>query len=259
MRRFQLLELEDQGWLPSVLREAGMAYLRFAGEKLGAAEHLRPLIEDALARSGEKEIVDLCSGGGGPVMAIAEALARAGDGVPVTMTDLFPDPGGIECAEAHSIHGLRYDPAPTDALSIPGDRPGLRTIFNAFHHLTPSTAESLLASAVSGNRAIAVVEFLQRRPLALLGMIFTPIVTLFAVPFLRPFRWQWIPLTYLVPLVPLLILWDGVVSIFRIYDEEELLAMAANADPGGVFEWKVHTIPMDPAPVPGIALVGIPR
>ena len=117
----------------------------------------------------------------------------------------------------------------------------------------------MLASAVKGRRPIAVVEVLQRKPLAVLGILFAPIVSLFVVPFLRPFRLAWIPLTYLLPVIPFLILWDGIVSCLRIYDEQELLALASAADPDDTFDWEVQIVPMDPAPVPGIALVGIPR
>ena len=52
-----------------------MAYLRFAAERTGQAENIRPVIEEALIASGEKQIVDLCSGGGGPVVRIADGLA----------------------------------------------------------------------------------------------------------------------------------------------------------------------------------------
>ena len=59
--------------------------------------------------------------------------------------------------------------------------------------------------------------------------------------------------------IPLFIMWDGIVSCLRIYNEDELLEMARAADPEGRFDWAVHTIALDPQPVPGIALIGIPR
>jgi len=70
MLRIHALELEDRAWRPKVLREAGTAYLRFMRDRLRVAEQVRPVIEDALKRSGETEILDLCSGGGGPGIAL---------------------------------------------------------------------------------------------------------------------------------------------------------------------------------------------
>lgn len=259
MPRIHAIELEDQTWMPSVIREAGMAYLRFAAERLGSAEHIRPIVEAALERSGEREIIDLCSGGGGPMLSIAESLLQNDSAVHVTMTDLYPDQGGMQLASDRAIPGLRYDGETVDALNISSDRAGLRTLFNAFHHLRPEIAQGVLASAVKGRRPIAVVEVLQRKPLAVLGMLFMPIISLLVVPFLRPFRLAWIPFTYLVPVIPFFIMWDGIVSCLRIYDEQELLALASAADPDNTFDWEVQIVPMDPAPVPGIALVGIPR
>ena len=95
--------------------------------------------------------------------------------------------------------------------------------------------------------------------LLILGMLGVPLMTLLIVPFLRPFRLAWIPLTYLLPAIPLFILWDGIVSCFRIYNEEELLSMAKAADPDGRYDWEVRAVPIPLQPFPGIALVGIPR
>ncbi len=70
MLRIHALELEDRAWMPKVLGEAGMAYLCFMGDRLRVAGQVRPVIEDPLERSGETEILDLCSGGGGPGIAL---------------------------------------------------------------------------------------------------------------------------------------------------------------------------------------------
>lgn len=245
--------------MPKVIREVGMAYLRFVAEKLGMADKLCPLIEATLERSGETEILDLCSGGAGPLFAVARVLAENGRGIPITLTDRYPDPGAIELANRSAIPGLHYATQPVDALDVPSDRSGLRTLFNAFHHMRPAHAREILASAVRGRHPIAIFEALQRKPVSLIGMLFSPLIVLLIVPFLRPFRLAWIPLTYLVPAIPFFILWDGVVSCLRIYNEEELLEMARAADPDGRFDWEVQYIPLDPQPVPGIALIGIPR
>jgi len=263
MRRIHAFELEDQEWFPRTLREAGMAFLRFAAERGGQAERIRPVIEAALDASGESEILDLCSGGGGPALAIARALHAAGRPVRLTMTDRFP------CPPEQVLHGaaggdtepcdLRYDPTPVDATAVPASRPGLRTLFNCFHHFAPAQARRLLTGAVESGHAIAIVEVLQRSLLVLPGILLAPLITLAVVPFLRPLRPAWLLLTYVIPVIPLFVFWDGLVSSLRIYDRAELLEMAHGADPRGRFEWTVQEVPMFPQPVPGIALVGIPK
>ncbi len=259
MKRIHAFELEDQPWFPRIIREAGMAYLRFASEKLGQWEHVRPTIDYALASSGEDGVLDLCSGGGGPVMALARGWHEAGRKISVTLTDRYPDPGARRLVAASGVPGLRYDPEPMDATRVPSDREGLRTLFNAFHHLRPDEGQTLLASAVRDRRPIAVVEVLQRSPIAILGILFAPLGVLLLLPFLRPFRLAWIPLTYLLPVIPLFIVWDGVISCLRIYNENELLSMVRRADPEGTFVWRVEKIDFKPQPISGSALVGIPR
>lgn len=259
MRRFHGVELEDLSWFPSVLRQAGMAYLRFAARVSGQAEQIRPVILRALERSGEKEILDLCSGGGGPLLAVVGEMEAAGDPVRVTLSDRFPDPGGQQVVRESGLDTVRYETEPVDAFEVSAERPGLRTLFNGFHHFRPAEAERVLAATVEARKPIAVIEVLQRRLLTVVGLLFSPIIVLCVVPFLRPFRLAWIPFTYVIPIIPLFVLWDGVMSSLRIYDEDELLAMAGAADPDDTFEWSVESIEMKPAPVPGIAFVGIPR
>ena len=50
------------------------------------------------------------------------------------------------------------------------------------------------------------------------------------MPFVRPFRWQFVLLTYLLPIIPILVFWDGLVSHLRSYTIQELEALAGTID-----------------------------
>lgn len=257
MRRVHLFEIHDQSWYPSFLRDSGMAYLRFAAENFQIPA-IQPVIEAALERSGEREILDLCSGGGGAIVASSRALREA-ERVRVTMTDFYPNEAERQRIQASGEDGLHYEQESVDATKIEGDRPGLRTVLNAFHHFRPAEAVQILASAVRNGRAIVVVEVLQRHIVNLVGMLTVPLIVLLMVPFLRPFRPAWIVFTYLVPVIPLVIMWDAIISSARCYSGEELLALAAEADPDGVFDWELREPRLSTTPIPGIALVGTPK
>ena len=140
MRRVHGFELEDQAWFPAVLRDAGTAFLRFGAERIGQARAIRPVIEQVLDLSGTSQIVDLCSGGGGPSVAIARSLRAAGSDVRVTMTDLYPSAGARARVARDGDDLIVYDPAPVDATEVPAEHTGLRTMFNAFHHFRPEQA-----------------------------------------------------------------------------------------------------------------------
>ena len=89
---------------------------------------------------------------------------------------------------------------PTD---LPPDLPGFRLICNGFHHLPPPLARAVLADAVRQRRGIAVLEVTERSVPALAVMATSPLMALAMTPFIRPFEWQRLALTYAVPAVPL--------------------------------------------------------
>jgi len=73
---------------------------------------------------------------------------------------------------------------------------------------------------------------------AVIAMFLTPIFVWVATPMIRPFRWRRLLLTYLVPLVPLVCFWDGLVSHLRAYTQDELRRLAREAAPNA-YSWDV--------------------
>lgn len=258
MRRYQLFEFEDLEWFPATLRDACTAFLRLTDEMSGQPQAFGRLVTQVLDESGEGEILDICSGGGGPAIAIGHAMTRLGRDCPVTLTDLFPS-AAARARFDDLNERVKYLPTPVDATDVPAERPGLRTIFNAFHHFRPDTATRVLASAVAANRPILVMEVLQRRISALLiATALLPLVVLVFVPLLRPLRLSWFLLTYLLPVIPLFIWWDGIVSVLRLYSRDELLAMAHTADPKKTFIWWVEEVQVR-GPIHSLAFIGMPN
>ena len=64
-------------------------------------------------------------------------------------------------------------------------------------------------------------------------------------------------LTYLVPLVPLFTLWDGVVSAMRTYSVREMDDLVAGLDGGDRFEWKTGRVRSGPGVM--LVLTGVPK
>ena len=256
-----LVELEDQPWFPRLLRDAGTAYLELAARMAGHSALLAPELERVLHASGAKRIVDLCSGGGGPVVAIAEELARGGQPVEVTLTDFYPNLPAFERIRATSGGRISYFPEPVDATHVPAELGGLRTIFNAFHHFRPASAARILGAAVDARQPIAVFEIAGREPATMLGILFSPLLFALALPFLRPFRWAWVPLTYLLPVLPLFVLWDGLVSCLRVYMPDDLRALLERLEARHreAYRWEIAQKRLGAAPAHATILFGVPR
>ncbi len=254
MRRLHLFEFEDQPWFPDVLRDVMTAYISKLMDMTGMLDPLMPKVVEALDRTGAERIVDLCSGAGGPALTMARALEDRN--TPIVCADKFPHARAADHVEQASGGRVSFDRRSVDAMDVRRDLTGLRTIFNAFHHFRPEQARRILADAHDAGQPIAIFETVDRRFANLAGIPAIPFFVLAVVPFLRPFRWLWIPLTYLLPIIPLLIMWDGLVSCLRIYQPPELRELVAGLDD---FDWDIGRVPMEGAPIHATYIVGTPK
>lgn len=257
MPRLQLFELEDLPWFPRAIRDLGTDYIHFVEQRFRLHAPMLPLLQQALRASGERRIVDLCSGGGGPLPALVRDLVAAGVPVRCTLTDRFPNLAAFDHLAAASGGAIDCVREPVDARAVPAELPGLRTVCNAFHHFAPTDARAILQAAAAAAQPIAVFEIPDRRWRALVPFLFTPLWLWLATPFLRPFRWRRLLWTYVVPLVPLYCWWDGIVSTFRAYRADELLRMATATR--GDHEWRSGTVALGALPGRVTWLVGCPR
>jgi hypothetical protein len=242
VKRFQLIELEDQAWFPRTIRDLATDYLQFVQTRLRFDRAITPLVKRLMTDNGTTRIVDLCSGGSGPLLLLVEDLVAEGVPATVTMTDLFPNIPAFETIASRSHGRISYERAPIDARAVPPTLAGVRTLFNAFHHLKPDDARSVLHAAAAARQPIAIFEISERRARALIPiLLLTPLFVWLATPFMRPFLWKRLFWTYLVPLVPLTCWWDGIVSQLRAYSVDELVALGAGAAP---MRWEAGQAPV---------------
>jgi hypothetical protein len=175
------------------------------------------------------------------------------------LTDRFPNHTAFADWSARSGGTVAGHPEPVDATDVPASLDGVRTLFNAFHHFPPPVARAILADAVRKRRSIVIVEGVDHRGKGLLGMPLQLPAVLLCTPWVRPFRWSRILLTYLVPLIPLLVLFDGTVSVLRYYLADELRELVAAVPEHETFDWDIGSTPIGQLPVGLTHLVGIPR
>jgi hypothetical protein len=226
MQRLHLFEFQDLPWLPALLRDTITDLLGMSIE-LGRLYHpILPRLAAALDATGDREILDMCSGGGGPVPGLRRRLADDhGLAVDVRLSDLYPNVGAFERIAARAGHGVTYAPTAVDATRVPPELPGFRTLFSCFHHFRPAQAEEILRDAWTRRRGLGIFEITERSLAGLAPMLMAPLVALTMTPFVRPFSWSRLLLTYVAPLLPAVFTFDGVVSNLRTYSLDELHAM----------------------------------
>jgi hypothetical protein len=248
MRRFHLFEWEDQPWLPIVFRNFITDHLcHLLTQKMrksvnqGVAERLKPLLVSA----GSKKIIDLCSGAGGPLLKIRRILAEdLGNPIEVVLTDLYPNVDAFKQREAEGEGAVKACYESTSAFDVPSDLHGLRTLFSALHHFKPEDARRLLTDVVRKRQRIAVIEPLERTTRMLLLMVLYVAWQSFVwTPFVGKMSLQRFLMTYVIPLGPAVILWDGLVSVLRTYTPEELLGLADSVGATD-YKWEVGRFDM---------------
>ncbi len=227
-KRVHLFEFEDFSWFPDVIRSGGTDYLRYF---LIRTELYRPcvgLLYDALHTIGEKRIVDLCSGGGGYIEQVHQGLrAMDKEKFTITLTDKFPNVDAYELIRKRYHGQIGYCSASVDVFDVPKELKGFRVLFSAVHHFRPQQVRMILENAVQANAPIGFFDGGERGLKAIAGiLIFHPIAFLLFTPFFKPFKLSRLLFTYILPLIPLYTIWDGIVSILRMYEPEELHRIA---------------------------------
>jgi hypothetical protein len=70
-------------------------------------------------------------------------------------------------------------------------------------------------------------------------MISTLLISPFLIPFSGPLKFGRLFFTYIIPILPLFIAWDGVASVFRSYHPAEVEAMAKGLKNADSFTWEI--------------------
>src|SRR5262245_26631787 len=149
MRRRHLFELVDQAWYPRALRDAQTDFLAFVlrmGNQYAAATRWLTL---ALDQCESNEIIDLCSGGGGPWPRLVKSLqAERQRPLSVCLTDKYPNVTALSAEVDRAEGALKFCATSVDATCVPTDLGGVRTLFTALHHFTPTQVRAILQDAV---------------------------------------------------------------------------------------------------------------
>lgn len=248
MARIHLFEFEDQSWLPSFIRNYMTDFLQFLSNKTPMYKGIVPIIQKGLRETSTSQIIDLGSGGGGGLIWLNKELTKDIPHLKILLTNYFPNIPAFEHTQKQASN-FEFIKARVDARNVPENLNGLRTQFLSLHHFKPKDAQQILQNAVDSNSSIAIFEGQERSFQSILAMIFSPITVLLTTPFIKPFHIGRIIFTYLIPIVPILILWDGVVSSLRTYSVDEMNALVANLNNTANFNWEIGRVKSGPTKI----------
>jgi hypothetical protein len=243
MRRIHLIEFHDQPWFPAFLRDYVTDALQFGFNLFKVYGPITSLLQRALDSTGSYSIVDMCSGGGGPWLDLVRKLNSrkpigASSDRRICLTDKYPNLDAFQKVREASANQITFYPGSVDASAVPRELKGLRTMFTSFHHFLPEEARAILQDVIDAGESIAIFEIPRHAP-ATIVLTFGFVLALFVgTPWIRPFRWSRLFWTYLIPIVPIVLLFDGVVSCLRTYRPQELREIVAKLSATN-YQWEI--------------------
>ncbi len=259
LKRLPLGEIHDQPWCPRVIRNAVTDFLQYSTNHWGQYTPLLPTLCYFLQRVDARRIVDLCSGGSGPWQQLYGTIGRTfGESFRIVLTDRYPNLAAFRLARALSGGVVEFREESIDASTIPEGLSGFRTLFGSFHHFHPAQAKGVLQDAVDSGEGIGIFEMTDRRAVTLLAMLLVPFFVLLHTTKIRPFRWSRLLLTYLLPVVPLILMVDGIVSCLRSYSIDELKELTGSLT-GAPYDWEIRRMESPRSPFPIVYAIGCPK
>jgi hypothetical protein len=237
MQRRGWFEIHDHRLFPRFLRDLVTDALEAMWNTQDTYAPIVPRLRQALAAAGTNRVVDLCSGGGGPWLKLSRDFSSGGVQPPqVCLTDIYPNRRAFERLRTEAA--VDYCAEPVNAMRIPRELEGFRTIFSSFHHFAPEEARAMLKDAFDARQGIAVFEGATRELRTVMAVFLLPVLALLLAPRIRPFCWSRLFYTYLVPVIPFTLWMDGLLSCLRSYsqsDFQELVSDMAAKD----YRWEV--------------------
>jgi hypothetical protein len=246
MKRIHLFEFEDFQWFPNMLRMCMTNYILTMHRLLGSAEDLAKLLSPLLRETKKTAILDLCSGAGGPMAEVKQLLEEKHNfsALSLTLSDLYPNTEVAASINAQTDTNIQYLTESIDATNVQKKREGLRTMICSMHHMRPDTAKSILKAAKEDKEPICIFEISDNSLPFILWWLAIPtglLMVLLITPFVRPLSFKQLFFTYIIPVLPIFIAWDGAVSNARTYtleDWDEILADLQSDD----YIWKKGTL-----------------
>lgn len=251
-KRIHLFELEDLDGFPSILRTCMVNYLARLHELVGTSDVLAECWMKEIAEYRYTHILDCCSGNGELAMAVYQQLQERSVDMSMTLTDKFPQQtqildGVTYRTNVHDLTQLSDWEIPTGTLL---------TINSAFHHFNPTQARQILQHVQEQRIPICIYEMSnnsQPKWLWWLALIPAMIGTVLLTPTLKKLSWQQLVFTYVIPILPICIAWDGAVSNARTYTREDLERLTKDLDDGYI--WEIIEVSAK-APMPMLLLLG---
>ncbi|CAK7227021.1 hypothetical protein SBRCBS47491_006428 [Sporothrix bragantina] len=278
--RMHVFEIDDQPWFPAWFRGRIQAALTRAWTmKVPVIQSASPaslvaevLQKEVLEKRGASSatfasaspwyMVDFCAGGGGPTPSIERILnGKVDSATPVqfVLTDLHPHVDDWAVAAAASPN-VRYAAQPVDAsaadpkailqeafgssgASVAPNARVCRLFSLAFHHFDDPLARDILKNTVETSDGFGIFELQDRS----FGAFVTTLIFGLGIMVTAPYyAWRWrspmtLVFTYLMPILPFVLIFDGWMSMLRTRTPDEVEALLRTCGAADTDAWELRS------------------
>ncbi|KAJ5905205.1 uncharacterized protein N7473_002121 [Penicillium subrubescens] len=253
--RSQLLEIGDQTWCPAWLHQheqfslTRLWNLKIPGWSRGSlATQACAVVQEHLKDLSSYTILDVCAGAGGPTPVLESEInkkleSEAKEPIQFILSDLFPHREEWSRISKKK-QNVTYIETPVDARAAPRvAAKGKKEcrIFNiCFHHFGDKDAAGILRNTIESADAFIIFEITAREVWTCLC---SPLVFFWA--FYVTLIWYWnspihLLFTFVLPIAPLAIWVDGLISCLRTRTTKEVRALLDQ--PGlDLSKWTFHS------------------
>jgi hypothetical protein len=229
----------------------GLPLIRSSSPAALVARTLQEELGDSIS---EYTYVDFCAGAGGPTPFIEQDLNRrlgfarlhtkgingassiGNGGVDFVLTDIAPHLEAWEIA-AHKSDNMHYISQPVDAANAPKDllkrfqkkgTPNKKVfrLFNlAFHHFDNPLAARILRNSIETSDGFGIFELQERTISSMIVITLMWPLLLLVSPF---YFWRdpgHLFFTYIIPIIPFVLVFDGYISSLRTRTPDEIMQL----------------------------------
>ncbi|MEM6720304.1 MAG: hypothetical protein AAF611_13345 [Bacteroidota bacterium] len=208
MKRKQITQIINTNWCPTFIKKMIAEFLSWFVLQTNATKPFIPVIEDILEKTQTKKIINIEFNLGAGIETVQ----------PFLKDDITVD--SIRISEFHT------------------NKNGLYLFINSFHQLHASKAKEVLQKIADSGNPVVIVEGNNDSLWQIVGMtVFVPLTVLLTAFFVKPFRMVRILFTYIIPILPIIIVIDGCIALLKLYNPSDLLTLTSSVTTKN-YDWK---------------------
>jgi len=199
MRRKQITQIINTNWCPTFIKKMIAEFLSWFVLQTNATKPFIPVIDEVLKKTQTKHVINIEFNIGAGIETVQPFLAA----------DITVD----------SIHISQFHT----------NTNGLYLFINSFHQLNASQASEVLQKIADSGNPVVIVEGNNDSLWQIVGMtVFVPLTVLLTAFFVKPLRILRILFTYIIPILPIIIVIDGCIALLKLYNPSDLLTLSSS-------------------------------